>query len=199
MQGLGEFWQRYWGCRRGSTATEFSLIAFVLFILIFGLIEFAMIFFVDVLLEGSMLKASRFGHTGYAPAGISREDRIRQIIDKETLGFVDVGSPSFKFDTLLYPSFEQIGVAEPFNDLPPLGNENGVYDFGEEFTDINGSGQWDADMGLSSSGGPGDVILYTVSYDWQLWTFLAPLIGHDGGKWRLSASVAVRNEPWESP
>jgi hypothetical protein len=51
-------------------------------------------------------------------------------------------------------------------------------------------------MGAAGLGGPGDVVLYPVSFDWSLLTpLMAPLAGADG-KLRLSASIAVRNEPY---
>ena len=42
----------------------------------------------------------------------------------------------------------------------------------------------------------GDVVLYRVDYEWPLLVgLLAPVFGNDG-KVPLSASVAVRNEPY---
>ncbi len=54
-------------------------------------------------------------------------------------------------------------------------------------------------MGLAGLGGPGDVVLYTVTADWALLTpLIAPLMG-EGGVMQLEASVAVRNEPVPAP
>lgn len=186
-------------CTKGGTALEFAIVALLLFTMFFGIVEYSMYSFANVLLEGSMREASRFGTTGYTPVGISRDDTIRSVISYRTMGLVNIDDPSFELKVLVYPSFEQIGAPEPFDDNPPLGNLNGVYDVGEAYTDINLNGQWDADMGLSSSGGPGDVVLYTVSYDWPLWTYLATAIGGSDGKLPLRASMVVRNEPWTSP
>lgn len=97
---------------------------------------------------------------------------------------------------LVYDSFENIGQPEPFTDQEPM---NGVYDQGEPFTDVNGNTTWDADMGAAGVGGPGEVVVYTVSYDWPLLTgMLHSWMGTDG-KVPLRASVAVRNEPYGSP
>jgi hypothetical protein len=186
-------------CTKGGTALEFALVAGLLFTMIFGVVEYSLYSLANVLLDGSMREASRFGITGFTPAGVSRDDKIRDVVSKTTMGLVDINDPSFKLDVLVYPSFDDIGLPEPFDDNPPLGNLNGVYDVGENYTDINGNGQWDPDMGLSSSGGPGAVVLYTASYDWPLWTYLATLIGGSDGKLPLSSSIAVRNEPWTPP
>lgn len=191
--------RRFIRCRKGGTAIEFAIVAGLLFTFLFGIIEFAMYSLASVLLEGSMREASRFGITGYLPAGVSREDRITQIVDKITMGLVDTTDSSYKLDVLVYPSFADIGKPEPWDDINPPGNNNGVYDVGEAYTDVNGNGKWDDDMGASSAGGPGDIVLYTVRYDWPLWSYLATLIGGEDGKLPLQASMAVRNEPWAVP
>ena len=196
MLSLVKLIRRLSRCRKGGTALEFAIVASVLFTVFFGVVELSMYSLANVLLEGSMREASRFGITGSVVAGSSREEKITNIVSTTTMGLVDVTDSSYKLDVLVYPSFEDIGAPEPFNDNPPLGNLNGVYDVGELYTDINGNGQWDPDMGLSSAGGPGDVVLYTVSYDWPLWTYLATLVGGSDGKLPLSASMAVRNEPY---
>jgi hypothetical protein len=95
-------------------------------------------------------------------------------------------------ETKIYPSFNDVGKPEPFTDT----NSNGQYDAGEPYTDINGNGQWDADMGKAGVGGPSDIVLYKITSDWNLLTpLMVPLMG-SGGKMTLSASVAVRNEPF---
>ncbi|MDH3240081.1 MAG: pilus assembly protein [Alphaproteobacteria bacterium] len=178
-------------CKKGGTAIEFAIVAGLLFTFLFGIIEFAMYSLASVLLEGSMREASRFGITGFTPTGVSREDRIKTIVDNTTMGLVDTTDASFKLDVLVYPSFQCIGKPEPYTDT----NGNGSYDAGEPYTDVNGNGKWDEDVGISGAGGPGDVVLYAIRYDWPLWSYLATLIGGPDGKLPLSSSMAVLNEP----
>ena len=66
--------------------------------------------------------------------------------------------------TLVYENFGDVGQPEPFTDE----NGNGAYDAGEAFTDVNGNGGWDEDMGAAGLGGPGDVVVYQMSYDWSI-------------------------------
>jgi hypothetical protein len=198
MFKLIERFRRMARCRKGGTAIEFAIVAGLLFTFMFGIVEFAMYMLATVLLEGSMREASRFGITGYLPSGISREQRITQIVDKITMGLIDTSSASYKLDTLVYDKFENIGKPEPWDDINPPGNNNGVYDVGETYTDVNGNGKWDDDMGASGAGGPGAVVLYTVSYDWPLWTYLATAIGGPDGTLPIRATMAVRNEPWSA-
>ncbi len=180
--------------RSGGAAIEFAFIAMPLIVLVIGIIEVAMILFVNVLLEGGVRDAARFGITGYSPVGTDRAAVIRDIIRRRSVGMIDMSK--VRIETLVYQNFSDIGKPEPFTDQPPF---NGTYDVGEPFVDVNGNSKWDADMGAAGVGGPGAVVVYRVSYDWPLLTgLLAPLLG-DNGYVSLQASVAVRNEPFQLP
>ena len=182
--------RRFWPCRDGIAALEFGFAAPVIVFAAVGLIELGAMMFVSTLVEGGLREAARFGITGFAPDGISREDRIRQIIEENTIGLVDMDTATIT--QLIYPGFGEVGQPEPFVDA----NGNGSFDGGESYQDVNGNGQWDSDMGASGAGGPGDVVLYTVEVDWPALTpIFQPIMGA-GGLVRLRASVAVRNEPW---
>ena len=170
---------------------EFGLAAPVAILAMVGLIELGTMMFVNSLVEGALREAARFGITGFSPAGVSREDRILQIVAEHTNGLVDMNTATVS--QLIYPGFGAVGQPEPFDDAPPA---NGVYDLGESFQDVNGNGEWDSDMGAAGAGGPGAVVLYTIEIDWPALTPLfSPFMG-ENGKIRMAASVAVRNEPF---
>ena len=175
---------------RGGAAVEFAFAAPVLILLVVGIIEIAMVLFINTMLEGAVREAARYGITGYTVAGQTREQTIRQIVQDRTLGLIDMAN--LKIDYIVYPSFGDIGKPEQFTDS----NHNGKYDTGESFVDTNGNGKWDSDMGAAGAGNAGDVVVYRLSYDWPLLTgLLNDLIGTNG-KMSLRASVAVRNEPY---
>lgn len=186
--------RRLWRARRGATLVEFA-IAFPVFVLLsIGLIEIAMVLFVTSLMEGGLREAARFGITGFVPDGQTRVERILQIVGTHTQGLVDMDEVDITF--FVYPSFNDIGQPEPYVD----DNGNGSRDSGEAYTDVNGNGQWDADMGAAGLGGAGDIVLYTLRYDWSLLTgLLDPLMGDDNGVMQLAASIVVRNEPFGNP
>lgn len=178
--------------RDGVASLEFALSFPLLAMMIVGTIEFGMIQFTGILMESGLRDASRYGITGYEEGGVSRFDRIVQIVSKDTLGLVDLSTAQFQ--VLVYPGFNDIGRGEDYVD----GNGNGQFDAGETFTDENGNGVWDADIGVPGPGGSGDVVVYRILYNWPLLTPLAStFIGHDG-KFPIRASVTVRNEPWDS-
>lgn len=175
----------------GATLVEFALIAPTLMLFVMGIIEVAMVLFVSSLLEGSVREAGRYGITGYVYQGFDRIAMIRKIVEQNTIGLVDM--EKVKIETLTYQSFSAVGQPEPFSDT----NGNGQRDAGEAFNDVNGNGVWDDDMGVNGAGGPGDIVVYTITYDWPLLTtFLGDLMGR-AGIMQLRASYAVRNEPWD--
>lgn len=163
----------------------------VLILVVTGIMEVSMVLAVSSLLEGGLRDAARYGITGYVPSGTTREDQIKKIIGEATVGLVNMDNAEIQ--TLVYPSFGDIGQPEPWDDQ----NSNGAYDVGEPYTDINSNGQWDPDMGAAGLGGPGEIVLYKIKYDLGLMTpLMRPIMGGSDGNVTLRASIAVRNEPY---
>lgn len=180
-------------CREGSTLIELAFAAPIIILSIIGMIEILTIMFVSTLMEGAVREASRYGITGYVPPGSTREQVIANIVQENTLGFVKVKPDTIK--TLVYLDFNDVGKPEPLTlDV----NGNGKYDAadGDQYTDVNGNGKWDQDQGAAGLGGASAVVLYTINYDWKIFTpLMAAFIGNNGIV-KLSASVVVRNEPY---
>lgn len=177
--------------RRGVAAVDFALVAPALFILVLGFFEVALMFTGSILLEAGASNAARAGITGSVIAGLSREEKVRRAIAEATVPLLD--PERLEIDTLVYPSFDSIGRPEAWSDL----DGNGVHDPLEPFDDANGNGTWDSDMGRSGAGGPSEVVLYRVRYDWQPIVPVMRAILPDGGALTLRTSLAVRNEPFE--
>jgi hypothetical protein len=173
----------------GSAAIEFSFTAPLLILTIVAIMEFSMILFLNASLEGSLRDAARFGSTGYTPAGVNREELIIDKIKAATLGLIEIDSD--KVTALAYTDFSEVGQPEPYIDNNPA---NGVYDVGESYTDVNGNGQWDPDMGIPGLGGACAVVVYRVETEWPL--LLGLLSSVIGNPITLKASTAVRNEPY---
>lgn len=175
----------------GSTVMEFAFAAPVMVTMIIAAMEFGAIMLTNTLMESSLREAARFGITGQQPAGKSRLEQIVEMIDERTLGLVDMSNAAV--EVLVYPSFSDIGRGEDYVD----GNANGAYDLGETFTDENGNGTWDADVGAAGSGQSGDIVVYRLRYDWPVMTPFASRFIGTNGTLPLSASIVVRNEPWD--
>lgn len=173
----------------GAAAVEFAIGGGVVVLAVIMLMEILMILLINVLLEGGMRNAARFGITGSEGAE-SRQAQILSIIENHTLGLVDMNTVSV--NSYVYNSFEEIGLAEEFDDDSPA---NGAFDEGESFTDSNGNGVWDADRGTPGLGGADDIVLYKIEYDLPFLTgVLEPLLGKDNV--RLTTAIPVKNEPY---
>lgn len=183
--------KRFRDANDGITAVEFAVTVPFLALVTMAVIEFGMIMLVGALMEGGLREAARFGVTGREIPGVSRADQIIKIVKEHTLGFIDMAKADVQ--TIVYPSFAAIGKGETFID----GNGNNKYDVGETFTDANKNGAWDASQGTTGAGGSGQVVVYRITYPWKLITPYAAQIVGASGMLPISASVAVRNEPWE--
>ena len=172
----------------GAVAIELGFVLLPLLILVMGSIEMMLALFIGSTLESAVQQASRYGITGFITDGVSREQKVRQIVADRTIGIVDMDR--VEIQTLVYENFEDVGQPEPYTDS----NANGAFDPGESYTDVNGNGQWDDDMGAAGLGGPGDVVVYRVSYPWFILTPLIETVSKTPITHR--ASIAVRNEPF---
>ena len=184
--------RRFWRCRSGGSALEVALTIPVFVLMLAGVAEISMVTFVSVLAEGGLREAARYGITGQDPAGATRAERIVEIVQEHTHNLITVDSSNVTFK--VYEDYSHIGSEEPYQD----DNSNGSWDDGESFTDWNGNGSWDTDSGQSGSGGSGDIVLYEIAYQWEFMTPIFKVFGGADGTLDLSASIAVRNEPWDS-
>lgn len=181
---------RFGADRRGSAIVDFALLAPALVLLLVGIFEAALLLLTQSLLQTAVGDAARSGIVGSELGASSREAAVRAAAER--VGGSLLKPERLELETLVYPSFDDIGRPEPFVDV----NGNGAHDPGEPFTDVNRNGHWDADMGRPGLGGPNDVVLYRVRYDWQPMTPLLRGLLPDGGHLELRAAYAVRNEPY---
>ncbi len=175
---------------KGATAIEFAIAAPVLFMFTFGILETSTVMFAKGVLESSVSSASRMGKTGFVAEGMSREEYIQQMVKQKAAGLLKPEKLAIKTKT--YESFDNIGKPEPCNDV----NGNGSCEV-SEYQDINGNGKWDADMGSAGLGGAGDIVVYTVTYPWQIMTPIIQSFIGENGKYDISSSIVVRNEPYD--
>lgn len=174
---------------RGITTLEFAFIVPIFLLIIMGVVEFSLIMFSMAAMESATATTSRTGKTGWTATGMNREQTIIASIKDHTAGLLDPNKITITYT--IYPSFDKVNDPEPFIDA----NGNGSYNAGESFTDINGNGQWDSDMGQSGVGSAGDIVVYNVTYPWQIHT---PIIStFTGNPFNITVRAVVKNEPFE--
>lgn len=183
--------RRLWRAEDGVSAIEFAIIAPVLMLLMFGIVEFATIMLLANIMENATSISSRLGKTGYAASGKSREETIRDSVAERAGNLIDPSK--LVITSRYYEQFDQIGDAEPWNDA----NTNGIPETGE-YNDINGNGQWDSDMGLAGYGDAEDIVVYTIRYPWGVMTpIMREVIADGNGDFQLTAHAVVKNEPFD--
>lgn len=168
--------------REGATGLEFALIAFPLFLLIMGTLDFGALFFAQSILETAASAGARL--TSVDARAVGREQYIRNQVTRLSAGFLQGSHITITTTNFVSPD---PGRAEPCYSRPNPPPCNGVP--GTGFADINGNGVWD---GVATSQ-HGAMVIYTVSYPWTfstpyLWTFFG-----DRPDFEIIATAAVSN------
>lgn len=99
---------------------------------------------------------------------------------------------TFKFERSYLTRYRDI-EGEPFTDA----NGDGVRNAGECYDDVNGNGQWDADVSASGNGGADDVVLYKVTATYPRLFPIAAFLGWDSTQ-TITANTALKNQPYAS-
>lgn len=169
---------------RGVTAVEFALVAPVFLMLLLGGFDVGHMMYTNAVLNGAVESAARSS---------SLETRDTTAADAYVRSVVQSLVPDGTVTTsrLSYFDFSDIGRPEVWNDR----DANGLCDGGEPYTDENNNGQWDQDIGIDGSGGANDVVVYTVTLEYESLVSI-PFLPFAQGKRRLVSSAVRKNQPF---
>ena len=182
--------RRFPPATKGATAVEFAIIGPILILLVIGIVELGLLLAARTLLDNAAFAASRVGKTGYSASGQTQAQTISAAVGKAVSRYLDTSK--LTLTSKAYSDYGDIGKPEPYTDL----NKNGKWDSGESYTDVNGNGSWDSDQGRTGAGDAGQIVLYTITYNWPLVTpWLKGLVG-TGGVFPISTKIVVKNEPF---
>ncbi len=159
--------------RRGSVAVEFALVAPVFFALLFAIIETAIVFFADQVLETITQNSARMILTGQAQTASYTQAQFKTYVCGQIPALFNCNN--VYVDVESYPAFTNVTIN----------------------SQIDGSGNFINNMQYSP-GGPGDIVVVRLFYQWQLYvTGLGYNISNlSGSKRLLTATAAFRNEPY---
>lgn len=173
---------------RGASAVEFALIAPFMIGLVLGTMQLSLDVWAKSILTGAVQEAGR-------DSSIEEYHSDQKALDDRVTAQVHAFLPSARlsFERKNYENFTDVSLPEDFVDS----NDNKKYDSGECFTDENGNGEWDADLGANGQGGARDVVKYTATMDYDE---LLPVSGFLGlGKSRkFMASTTLMNQPFST-
>jgi Flp pilus assembly protein TadG len=160
--------------RGGSTVVEFALVMPIFFALLFAIIESALMFFANQVLETATQDSARMILTGQAQnLSYSQSSFKSDVCGRISVMFDCAGGISI--DVQSYPAFSSVNVSDPI-------------DASKHFTNPNNY----------SPGGPGDIVVVRLFYQWPI---LVTQLGYDitnlaGSKRLLTASAVFQNEPY---
>jgi Flp pilus assembly protein TadG len=154
----------------GVTIVEFGLLAPVLIVMLLGMFDVAHTLYVQAALQGVVQKTARdstIQNNNTAAGQAALDATITAQVKK--IDNVAVVTPT----RLYYKDYADAArTYEPFSDA----NGDGKCDNNESYTDENGNGVWDAQLG-TSAGGAQDKTLYTVTVTYPRMFPMAKLIG----------------------
>lgn len=161
--------------QKGVTAIEFAAVGIPFFMLLFGLIEFGLAFFVNQALDHATLQSARLIRTGQAKS-FSKEEFQTDLCEK--LSVLCVNS-RITIDARAFDTFSALANK---NSLPPLVDNDGKSTGTEMFT----------------AGKPSSIMVVRVLYRWPMFTSFTRTDSGDTGNMErlLYSTVVFRNEPY---
>lgn len=174
-RGLRKLVVRFGRKNDGAAAVEFAIVVVPFFALMFAIIELALVFWAGQVLETAAHDASRLIMTGQAQSQNFDQVRFKKELCARALGLFSCDT--FKIDVRAYGAFASANLSKP------------------EFKD----GKIDDSGFTYQTGGPGDIVVVRVMYEWPLIlrTFGLDLADTPSGKRLLMSAVAFRNEPYK--
>jgi Flp pilus assembly protein TadG len=165
--------------RSGSAAIEFAMIAPVLFLFIFGIIESGVIFFANSALENAIDDAARQVRTGQVSGPVT-PTQLRTLVCSEMTGLFSTSkcTSTLQVDMRAFPNFSSAN-------FPSVLNANGS---------IN-TGALQVQPAAACY-----VVLFRAFYPWTIMTpLMAPLLSNmPGGQYLLTSAAAFRTEPYSA-
>lgn len=172
--------------RTAASALEFAIVAPVLVLMTFGLIDVGQLVYGRAVLDGAVEAAAR---------DASLETGNTSTIDADVLKAVSPALPGVTISSARanYYDFSDIARAERWNDA----NKDGTCSAGESYVDENRNNRWDSDIGQPGNGGAYDVVVYTVTATFRPVVQLPMLPMFNRDMTMVSRSVR-KNQPFAS-
>jgi len=166
--------RNFGGNRRGSAAIQFSMIAAPFFMMLFAIIETALIFFAQAALETATQDTARLLMTGQAQTAGYSQTQFKTALCNNLASFFDCTNGIY-INVQSFASFASVTVTNP---IDSSGNFVNSFQY--------------------TPGGSGSIVLVQTFYLWPLFvTGLGYNIGNVNGHYRLlAATAAFRNEPY---
>jgi len=159
----------------GATTVEFAMVAAPFLAMIFAIVETAIVFFAGQALETAGADSARLIMTGQAQTQGFDQAKFKQAVCAKIYGLFDCAAGLY-VDVKNYSSFASINTAKPIDANGNL--QTGTFGY--------------------APGGPGDIVVVRLLYQWPVYVSLLGLNMADtgGSKRTLMSTIAFRNEPY---
>jgi Flp pilus assembly protein TadG len=160
----------------GAAAVEFGLVAVPFLALVFAIIETSLVFFAGQVLETAAADSARLILTGQAQTQGLNQTTFKDAVCANVHGVIDCNA-GLSVDVRSYTSFSNITLTNPVDS-----NGNLVNNF------------------TYQPGGPGDIVVVRLMYQWPIYVSLLGLNGlsnMSSNNRLLISTVAFRNEPYQ--
>jgi Flp pilus assembly protein TadG len=159
----------------GATTVEFAMVAAPFLALVFAIMETAVVFFAGQALETAGADSARLIMTGQAQTQGFDQAAFKQAVCGKIYGLFNCAGGLY-VDVKNYSSFAAISTGKPIDANGNL--QTGTFGY--------------------APGGPGDIVVVRLMYQWPVYVSLLGLNLADsaGSKRLLMSTIAFRNEPY---
>jgi Flp pilus assembly protein TadG len=154
----------------GAAAIEFGMVAAPFLLLVFAIMETAIVFFAGQTLETAVADSSRLIMTGQAQTQGFNQSAFKDAVCARIYGLFDCAN-GVHIDVKKYNEFNSV-------DLTPPVDSSGNFQNNQTY----------------QPGCPGDIVVVRLFYQWPIYVSL--LQNMSGNKRLLIATAAFRNEPY---
>jgi Flp pilus assembly pilin Flp len=179
--------------KRGAAALEFALVAPVLILTIMGGMDLGYEAYARSVLQGALNDVARAGSLEGPElncTGTTTEAQIACAVKKRSNAVAR--KATYDFEIKSYYEFSGVGRGEK---LVTDYNNNGQYNAGDCFQDMNGNQAFDSVAGREGIGGADDVVFYDVTLTMPRLLPVSSLMGWSS-EYEIRGTTAIRNQPY---
>jgi Flp pilus assembly protein TadG len=168
--------RRFARAKSGAAAVEFALVAVPFLALLFAIIETALVFFANQALEYAVAQSSRLILTGQAQDANLDQASFKTKVCESVTALFDCAN-KLQVNVQDYSKFADASTTPPYDS----------------------NGQLDTSKLVYQPGGPNDVVVVSLYYQWPIYVRLlnGNLSNQNGNNRLLIATAAFRNEPYQ--
>ena len=147
LAGLRSFGARFRRAKSGSTAIEFAMVIGPFLALLFAIIETSLVYFCEFTVDAAVQKAARSIRTGAYQTGHYNATDFRKVVCQDLPAFIPCDQ-NVMVDVRAFDTFAQAADNMP--------------------NPLNADGSINSNFSQFNMGGPSQVVIVSIFYDWKL-------------------------------